>query len=166
MTQPGSWGGFVKFIFITGRSKSRGEAVRAEASGDLFVPRPRSSIMATGDLLGMDEVARPEVAQLKSMFPNMDKFVVESILDGMAGGSVQRATELLMELSDDSVDMNAVAKHEQEKQDELLALQILQQVMNEEGKNADPEQLVKRIQNDKSRGTRTKGEAGLARQAH
>lgn len=127
---------------------------------------PRVSHME-GDLLGGDfgaaaETPRPPqqlgggggdpsdpISQLMAMFPTVDRGVVEMVFNDMAGGSIERATESLLQITDDSVDDLAVAATEQAGSDELLALQMLQQMMNEEDMaKADADKVFSKIQHD------------------
>lgn len=123
---------------------------------------------AEGDLLGLggdfgeapapnagaDEADAPSgaLAQLLAMFPTVDRAVVEMVLSDV-DGDAERATEALLNITDDSVDPAAVvAEASQDNSDEMLALQMLQQMMNEEDTaKADADKVFRQIQQNTER---------------
>ena len=71
------------------------------------------------------------------------------VFTDMAGSDVERAIEALLQITDDSVDTAEAASAEQAGSDELLALQMLQQMMNEEDMaKADADKVFRRIHED------------------
>ncbi|KAG8463020.1 hypothetical protein KFE25_001793 [Diacronema lutheri] len=115
-----------------------------------------------GDLLGNEAPGLPPpppppadladtdpVGHLAAMFPMLERSVVEMVFTDMAGSDVERAIEALLQITDDSVDTAEAASAEQAGSDELLALQMLQQMMNEEDMaKADADKVFRRIHED------------------
>lgn len=103
---------------------------------------------------GADEADAPSgaLAQLLAMFPTVDRAVVEMVLSDV-DGDADRATEALLNITDDSVDPAAVvAEASQDNSDEMLALQMLQQMMNEEDTaKADADKVFRQIQQNTER---------------
>ncbi|KAJ1618692.1 hypothetical protein T492DRAFT_1151203 [Pavlovales sp. CCMP2436] len=117
-----------------------------------------------GDLLGMggdtraaraetprgDDPVSEAVAQLQSMFPSVDAAVIEMVYEDMAGGDLEKAIEALLSITDDAVDQPGAT--EQATADEMIAMQMLQQMMNEEdASKADADKVFAKIQSDTER---------------
>jgi DNA polymerase III gamma/tau subunit len=134
-----------------------------------------------GDLLGLANAPTPRgapagpsgddpISNLRTMFPAVDESVIETVYNDVVGGDLEKAIEALLQITDDSVDVAAAASTEQAMADELLALQMLQQMMNEEDvAKADADKVFRRIQQDVEKKeafkNQTKGEKRAARHA-
>jgi hypothetical protein len=117
---------------------------------------------ATGELLSLGDgsaFAAPEpatgddpVSQLRAMFPAFDSAVIETIYNDVTGCDLEKTIETLLQMADDSVDAGAGVDSEQSKADERLALEMLQQMMNEEDMaRTDADRTISRIQADAER---------------
>lgn len=120
---------------------------------------------ATGDLLNLSEgsaFGAPEpppmgddpISQLRAMFPAFDRAVIETVYNDVTGGNLEGAIETLLQMTDDSVvDAGAGMDSEQSMaDDERLALEMLQQMMNEEDlARMDADRTISRIQADVER---------------
>ena len=118
---------------------------------------------ATGDLLNLCEgsaFGAPEpppmgddpISQLRAMFPAFDRAVIETVYNDVTGCNLEGAIETLLQMTDDSVDAGAGVDSEQSMADERLALEMLQQMMNEEDMaRMDADRTISRIQADVER---------------
>lgn len=106
---------------------------------------------AGGDLINLGDDAPTEaVSQLQQMFPTIDRAVITSVYEEVADKELDKAIETLLQISDDSLDPASIAEGAQVSADEVMAMQILQEIMDKEdaATGGDADKVFRRIQSD------------------
>jgi len=132
----------------------------------LALPSGGAHMAAQGDLLDLGDAAPPPptarpdaaaasedpIAHLQKLFPTIERPIIEALYNDVANQEMDKAIESLLQITDDKVDRDAVAAAEQASADEILAMQVLQEMMDVEDKEALEEEkaakAMRRIRSD------------------